>query len=130
MGLFRFSMLSMFRPSARILKTCKPAGATHSFQLLSWLPGHGDIALYGPIYVTTACFHDGPAGAADEPPLTGQCRSCKTASRLAKASRSFQNNQCEKATVLLFMCSSWQPAHLCKEHISLSMRTYRRQLFL
>lgn len=43
-------------------------------------PGHGDIALYGPIYVTTACFHDGPAHTADESPLTGQCRNCKAAS--------------------------------------------------
>ncbi len=40
----------------------------------TFLPGYSDIALYGPIYVTTACFHDGPARTADESPLSGQCR--------------------------------------------------------
>ena len=41
---------------------------------LTFLLGDSDIALYGPIYVTTACFYDGPTHTADESPLYGQCR--------------------------------------------------------
>lgn len=48
----------------------------HTFlsSALTFLPGDSDIALYGPIYVTTAYFYDGPARTADESPLSGQCR--------------------------------------------------------
>ncbi|KAF0026479.1 hypothetical protein F2P81_021216 [Scophthalmus maximus] len=45
-------------------------------------PGYSDIALYGPVYVTAAHFHDGPPRTADESPLSGKCRNvygCKLA---------------------------------------------------
>lgn len=46
----------------------------HSSHLLSlFFQGDSDITLYGPIYVTTAYFYDGPTYTADESPLSGQC---------------------------------------------------------
>lgn len=93
---------NVFQDLKRLVKR-QHQGTTHSSQLLWCFPGHGDIALYGPVYVTTACFHDGPARAADESPLAGQCRNCKWGLSWRQSALCFCFRMTTwKVTVLLF----------------------------
>lgn len=131
-GPFQFSMLSVFRPSPRILKTCKPAPSAHIpfscchvFQGTVISPSMDPsmslqpASMMAPLAQQMSHLSLGSAGTVRRPLLVPKRYACFRITSLKGDSAS-----------LHFMCSLWQPAHLCKEHISLSMHTYSHQLFL
>lgn len=131
-GTFSIQMLSVFRPSPRLLKTGKPAPSAHIpfscchvFQGTVISPSMDPsmslqpASMMAPLAQQMSHLSLGSAGTVRRPLLAPKRYACFRLTNLKGDSASLHS-----------MCSLWQPAHLCKAHISPSMHTYSHQLFL